>query len=276
MYLIFERESGILQFSFCNYNESIFLRAFIIHSIEDKLFTCNKKYFIFFNDLPIKSTQILDYRFIFKNNTVKEFIYFLFFSVFVIFNFVKKILNDNILKKIFIWIFALFFLFDFSSRPEISLVNNIYKNQDFLAWKNHFIKTKTAQKIAFKKHFSLTDKIPQIRGIWDFKVIPLTAQASADDSYSGFIALPYSAVISIQGKYILIKRPIESCEENQMHVFAINEKDELLLLESTKLISRQKKDHFILFSTLELKRYAQEFANYCAYIKENAGDFFEQ
>ncbi len=274
MYLIFERESGIFQFSFCNYKEIIFIRGFIIYQIEDKIFTCNKRYFIFLNELPLKSTQVLDYRFVFKNNIFKEIIYFFFYIIFLIYKSVRKFLDSNYFIKIFTWMIVFIILFDVSNQKETSVVNYNQNQHDFLTWKNHFIKNKTSQKISLKKHSFLNDKIPQIRGIWDFKVIPLTTQAHTDDSYSGFIALPYSSVISIQGNFSSIKKPIENCQDMGLRVFAISERDELLLLESNKLISQKRKDHFFLFSILELKKYAQYFPNYCEYIMENSGENF--
>ncbi|KAB8033218.1 hypothetical protein [Fluviispira multicolorata] len=276
MYLIMERESGIFHFSLSPVSESSILRALILNMNENKI-VLNKKYIFIALEIPHSSSQFMDYRFVFNNKFLKEFIFLLITKIINIVYFFKNKLKKNKLKRVIsltLLILFSFFIFDLGMIEEktYNLFANNIQNESIFTWKNYFIKSKIAQKVAHRKNFFIHEKIPSIRGITDFKVLPLYYKNKNIEIYNGFLAVSYSRILTVKGEESFIKNPVEYCSKKGLSIFHITEKDEILIFESSNIKDKFRNDFFAIFSENELLNRSKNKNDYCNYLNEFIGE----
>lgn len=243
MYLIFNNQTGQFQLGFRSLKQTtvqhgVSLSQELIEQITDSYYYKNSEFIIINNKyfiLEEKNFLIKDFRFIFSNYMFKKLIYLFFILIIKIEKkkkFVLKIFIFLILFLLSIKFFS-FGIFNYKSY-KISYETPQWKMKDFEVF---FKDSKIANSIALNKVDYISQEIPNLKGIYSYRALPLNSMMENDLVFKAQIALPYSTVISLQkDKRIFIKKPLYQCENHKISFYEINENDDILVFKTENFI----------------------------------------
>lgn len=282
MYILFEKNTGILQIGFRPWVHLGLLYGVYFNqksvSFKDR---SNDVCVLSFDFYVFKSSRYFskDFRTCIKKQWLKSVISFFLQTSF----WIKIVLQKQSIKKrtkaIFVFTslcFVLIYCFQstgifgfFSKENRENATSNSESFAQEQQWTQEaflkfFIETKTAAKVSEHKNDFYSGVPLKIKGISDFEVIPLSTQQDQGYEYQGYIALPYASIISIQdAKTSYVKPPEFLCEQmtelgnenhpekalhTKMAIFQISHLDQLIIVNHIHKLNPNQEDEFSVFS----------------------------
>lgn len=258
MYIVYNYDTGQLQFGFrslmqCNLQNGILLNNIFYQNFKNEIYYKNKSLYIINNSFFLineKNKIFKDYRINIKFIFIKKiFIFFMDTLLFFINN--KKNIKKYALYLIFFLIILNIFSFKFyyqEKEPEKN--KSEYWNYETLI--SYLKKTKIADELSRNKFDFISLELPLIKGISEFRVIPLNNQSISYSKFTSYLALPYRSIIALNiNKSITVKNPISNCDNKKLYFFEINNSDDLLILENKNFTGNNYK--FNILKDINLK-----------------------
>ncbi len=265
MFVVYDHNSGMFQFSCARLCDAGVVRGVHVHDSHSRFF---QKNFFLLSSEKTSSWKYPDLRIKMKNVFLKRIVFLLFWFVFFILNiydiFSQKIkFTFKFFSIFFVLLFSVFLVFQFfvcekfvyqedkTQKPEISLQE----------WKELFKKSSFSKNVATKKHSFFKDEIPILKGIKDFRVIPLHGQEIENEKtqnlFSGYLFLPYPEIFVLtKENFSYLKKPVLTCEKEKSNffIFKVREEDEIVLMKNDGF-ELHKKLNFIIFSEKEFSQF---------------------
>lgn len=288
MYIIFEQKIGTIQIGFRSLSESNLFHGISFSEGYFQNYGLNicSDIYIFQSNKPLFKNGTYftkDYRFQIGSPFLKKGIILGFDFLFSI----KKILKNKknrikliVLKWIlFVFIFPLFFgkMFflsskiksNFVSQDEESLLSDIQNSEwDQEKFVDFFLNTKLANDISKNKNSFYSIQSLKIKGISEFKSIPLVKKTDEKYEYRGYFATNYKRIISFSSNQkVYFKYPEISCDVNEsqkIFIFQISQDDILLLLKENEKIGSFQSEEAYIFSENYFPK-----EKICEYFKKN-------
>ena len=238
MYIIFNTKSGEFHLSFSSMNDisinhGIYFSENAKENIHTNYYSYENNIIIFHHSKFIMTSKKLyfkDLRINIKHNILKKII----INIFKILCYskkksapIKKYLKYTLFIILFLKIFSFsFFQYHLSVQKKSQVQFTI---QDWV----HFFENSKFASYVFKNKFDYFPfEVPEIKGIVDFRVLPLKTNSTISSSYTAEFSAPYSQITTILEDFsVKIKYPIFHCDNKKMFFYPINEKNELLILE---------------------------------------------
>lgn len=250
MYLIYDFKNKLIQFSYCNIDETSESRGIIL--FQKINYYSDSKLFYFSVEVKLKNhCKIPDNRLYIKSNIINLILYFFFSLIKYLYLLIKYFNCKNKYLKLikyifFIFVFILIFFKFFS--------DNIYKNykkNDFNinVSLNEWIELINKNTLKIKLENNQTSYIlgtfPNIKGIHDFKVISLGDNILIDR----YLAASFKRVIAVNNNVIKYLYPIENCYNNNTIVYSVYEisrNDKVIIFEKISNISSKLLNNFVI------------------------------
>ena len=276
MYFIYDYKNCLIQFSYCNANEVSEVRG--VYIVKNDRYYYDDGFFYYSNEINLKKHILIpDARFYVKSKTLNKIFYFSFllinYAIKINKNFklcLNKISFKN--KKLFVYGLFLFvvssLLFDFYTEKVYSTKKFEVSLQD---WKNIVYKMPILNQLKLNKNNYFEGKIPNIKGIVDFKIIPINSK-NENELSNHYLAINYSKLILLKNDdsfYYL--DPYESCETKgyfRYSIFKINHNVKILILNNEFIISNNLKNNFIVIPEENISNYLNKYnsKSICEYI----------
>jgi hypothetical protein len=260
MYIIYDKSQSILQIGFKELASANLQNGIIISETSlNKYYDSENLFILNNNNFLVKDNEYLfkDFRFTIKNCILKNLI------LIAIKNFKIKFIYKNI-KKLIIYIFLSYFVinyfsFFFSKKQEEIKEISREKNNLIYEFKN----SEKANYIYHNKFQYFNFEIPELKGIDQYRVIPLNINSQKLEPYKSIIAIPYSIITSIKlDKSIIKKNYLYKCDNKNLYFFEITENDDILILNQDNFTGYN--DYITFFQE---KEYIYELCNENIYKK---------
>ena len=285
MYFIYDYKNAILHFSYCNRDETNESRG--VYGIQQNNYNNRKDFFYYSLEIKLKNhIKIPDVRFYIENrilNNIMNCIFILIQYIINLFDFMrkkyKKISNKNIiiLKFTFLIICILSFSFHFliggfyeeSQSVEKKLIVSLSE------WKDIIHQMPLSMQIEVNQNSYFEGKIPNIKGIHDFRLISLGNHLKNENTIERYLAVPFKKIISLKNddsiQYI---DPYNTCmgkDATEYSIFNISWNDKILIFNEEFHYSKNLINNFILVPKSHILSFInrQKIKNICDYMVLN-------
>lgn len=185
MYVVFNYKTGQLQFGFKLLSETGMQNGIIFSDCSNY----KNENFIILNNNYIHNDRLPDYRINIKSKCTKKIIYILLVFFVKLWRYrcrIEKFFLMFFLIIIFINVFSVGY-FAYKKAPK-NLANYNWNYTDFVGY---FKKSRIANYIAQNKYEYVSLEIPNIKGILEYRVLPLNNQFKQSADFRAQIAVPY-------------------------------------------------------------------------------------
>ena len=282
MYFVYDYKNALFQFSYCNWDETCEARG--IYGIEYQSYYFSKGFFYFSINIKLKNhINIPDVRFNISNKILNDTIniFFIVLNYFVSFyEFLKRKYLSVFEKKFKVMRYSFFvisffvFIYDFFVVDffEDSFTVNKKLTVSLDDWKSIIHQMPLAKKIEENKNSYFEDKIPFIKGIYDFQVISLGNDTKNRNEIDRLLAVNFKKIIVIKNdNSILFLHPYKTClGKNSVNysIFNINGSDRILIFKDEFSYSKTLRKNFIIVPKIRILEITNKSSskNICDYM----------
>ncbi|APJ04074.1 hypothetical protein [Silvanigrella aquatica] len=207
MYLIYDFQRSIMQFSYCNIDESHPMRG--VYGMQSKMYFFSSDIFYFSYKIELKNyLEIPDMRIELKNIFFIKMASYFFSFISLLILIINKISNlffqinlnkIKIIKRIglFFLLSVILFKFFIIDYYKENLIINKKIEVSNNEWKNIIFNMPLSKKILKNKNLYYEDVIPSIKGINEFRFLAMMDNINEGHGSEQYLAVPYKKIISI-------------------------------------------------------------------------------
>lgn len=281
MYFAYDYKNALLQFSYCNPNETSEFRG--VYGTSHRLYYRREGFFYFSLNIKLKNHfKTPDLRFYIKNrlfNFLINRIFIFMSSIIIFFKFLLKMYSFLSLKNRKILKFFIFFLC-FSIAFFYFFVGDFYRESSIKdkklsvsisEWQEIIDKMPLSQQIQANQNSYFEGNIPNIKGIYDFQVMPLGNGLKNANAVARYLAVPFQKIIALKSDYSMqIREPEAFCIGDgaiKYSIFHVDTLDSILIFKKEFSDSNKIENHFILAPKAQILSYNNK--NICNYMVLN-------